>query len=77
MGFLGGAIFGFPGIWVFLPPVSGTLKNADRREKGLLIGGLIWSVAIFVVILCVFCFDYDPKEYNWPEYDSPIWDKDD
>ena len=74
MGFLGGAIFGFPGVWIFLPPVSGT---RSRREKGLLIGGLIWSVTIFVAILCVFCFDYDPKDYYWPEYDSPIWDKDD
>jgi len=74
MGYLGGAIFGFPAIWVFLPPVSGTHKNSTRREKGLLIGGLAWSITIFIIILCVFAFDYTPKEYIWPAYDDPKWD---
>ena len=77
MGFLGGAIFGFPMIWVFLPPVSGTLSNASRREKGLCIFGLLWSIAIFVILICVFALDYTPKEYYWPAYDSELWDDDD
>lgn len=77
MGFLGGAIFGFPFVWTFLPPASGSLKNASRREKGLCFGGLIWSIVILVAITCVFAFDYEPKEYRWPEYDDPAWTKDD
>ena len=77
MGFLGGAIFGFPGIWVLLPPVSGTIKNASRREKGLLIFGLVWSMVIFLIVLALFAFDFDPKEHKWPEYDDPKWSKDD
>ena len=61
MGFLGGAIFGFPMIWVFLPPESKTIRNSSRREKGLCIGGLIWSILILVIIICMFCLDYEPK----------------
>ena len=73
MGFLGGAIFGFPGVWVLLPPAKDT---RSRREKGLLIFGLAWNLLIFLIILAIFSFDYTPEEYRWPEYDSPIWNKD-
>ena len=77
MGFLGGAIFGFPMIWIFLPPVSGTLKNASRREICLFIAGLCWCILINTIIICVFAFDYTPKEYYWPDYESELWNKDD
>ena len=75
MGFLGGAIFGFVGVFAFLPPASGTLKNASRREKGLCIFGLIWSIAIAVIIICVFAFDYEP-EAHWLSADKFDWDED-
>ena len=77
MGFLGGAIFGFMGVWTFLPPVSGSLKNSSRRECGLFLVGLIWCLVILVITACVFSFDYEPKEYYWPAYDDPAWTKDD
>ena len=73
MGFLGGAIFGFIGVFAFLPPASGTLRNASRREKGLFIFGLIWSIAMAAIIICVFAFDYEP-EAHWTSADEFEWD---
>ncbi len=62
-GWFGGALMGFFLTWVFLPSDGGSLKNASRRQKGLFFAGLIISVLILVIIICVFSFSYDPKEY--------------
>jgi len=64
MGFFGGALFGMPMSWIFLAPTSGTLKNSSRREKGLFIGGLVWSVLILVIVVLVFSFENEPEAYS-------------
>ena len=63
MGWFEGFLFGFPMSWLFLPPVAGSLKRATRRERGLFIGGLIWAMALLIMVICIFSFSYDPKAY--------------
>ena len=63
MGMLGGALFGFFLSWVFLPPITGSISQASRREKILFGVGLGTSLMIFVIVLAVFIAAYEPKEY--------------
>ena len=60
MGFLGGFLFGLPLTWVMLPPGSGSLGNATRREKGLFIAGLVWTLILSAIIIAVFAASSDP-----------------
>ena len=67
MGFLGGALFGFPLAWVFFKPTAGSLGKASRRERGLFIGGLIWAAVLLIIIVAAFAAGGDPKEYWYIE----------
>lgn len=64
MGFLGGFLFGFPMSWVFLPPVTGSMKQSTRRERGLFICGMIWTMSFLVLIIVLFSFESDPEYYS-------------
>ena len=67
-GLMGGCFFGFPMSWIFLVPTTGSIfKNAPRRDRGLFIAGLLISMTILLIIIVVFSFDNEPKEYWYYE----------
>ena len=73
MGMMGGAIFGFFLSWVFLPPITGSIRQASRREAILFVVGLAMSLVIFVIILAVFIADYEPLMYWSYDVQGSSW----
>lgn len=65
MGFLGGFLFGLPMSWVFLPPVTGSIKQSTRRERGLIICGMIWTILLLVIVIVMFSFESKPEYYSY------------